>query len=490
MTASPYKKFIKDVILVGIVDSFKSLRALIIIPILTKTLGAGGYGMWIQIRVAIMFFVPIVVLGLDRAIVCFLAGKHKTEEISDAFFSSLAVTLSLGLVCAGIIYAFSDYLSVFILGTGDFSYFVKLAALLLLLICLDHMTLIYFQTFRQMKNHFIFLSLESLGEVLLVAFMVFNGFGILGVLFSLIVIKMAFFIFKFLEIISQIGLKMPTFLEIKKYIRYGYPLAIAYLFYFLINYSDRYIINYFSGVEKVGIYSVAYAVGSIIIIIMTSIIYVLHPALADCLNNKKLDEAKRYVQYFFKFSLMFMIPIALVMSVAAKKLILLFSTSEFLAAQYCVPFIATGFVIFGIGIVGEYIIILKERTSLISWLYVILAFFNIIGNIILVPRFGIIGAAAATFLTFIGYAVFTISLSRRYLAFSLDYLFVFKSIMVSSCVLLLILKLAPLTVLGMILFIMGGIALYFICLYVLKGINKKEIAFFKDLVFRGARSQS
>jgi O-antigen/teichoic acid export membrane protein len=48
-----YKLFAQRVGLVGITNLIVNLRGLIIIPILTKTLGASGYGIWAQVIVTI-----------------------------------------------------------------------------------------------------------------------------------------------------------------------------------------------------------------------------------------------------------------------------------------------------------------------------------------------------------------------------------------------------------------------------------------------------
>jgi len=62
-----YKLFAQRVGLVGITNAIVSLRGLILIPILTKTLGASGYGMWAQIIVTISLITPIAMLGLPSA---------------------------------------------------------------------------------------------------------------------------------------------------------------------------------------------------------------------------------------------------------------------------------------------------------------------------------------------------------------------------------------------------------------------------------------
>jgi O-antigen/teichoic acid export membrane protein len=73
-----YKLFAQRVGLVGITNLIFSLRGLI--PILTKTLGASGYGIWAQIIVTISLITPIVMLGLPSAMVRFLAVMVKYEQ--------------------------------------------------------------------------------------------------------------------------------------------------------------------------------------------------------------------------------------------------------------------------------------------------------------------------------------------------------------------------------------------------------------------------
>jgi O-antigen/teichoic acid export membrane protein len=59
-----YKLFAQRVGLVGIANVIVSLRGVILLPILTKTLGTELYGVWAQILVTISLLMPFGLLGL------------------------------------------------------------------------------------------------------------------------------------------------------------------------------------------------------------------------------------------------------------------------------------------------------------------------------------------------------------------------------------------------------------------------------------------
>ena len=63
MSMTEYKLFAQRVGLVGITNLIVNLRGLILIPILTKTLGADAYGVWSVIMVTISLLSPLALLG-------------------------------------------------------------------------------------------------------------------------------------------------------------------------------------------------------------------------------------------------------------------------------------------------------------------------------------------------------------------------------------------------------------------------------------------
>lgn len=105
---------------------------------------------------------------------------------------------------------------------------------------------------------------------------------------------------------------------------------------------------------------------------------------------------------------------------------------------------------------------------------------NIALNILFIPIIGILGAAIATLITYTSVGIIVPSLSRRYLKFEIDWIFIVKSIVASFIMAALILISNPRGLLEVIIAIGGGGLVYFAILFLSKSFSKEEIKVFKD----------
>jgi len=476
-----YKKFTQDVGLIGATQVLLRLGGLILIPIITKTLGAYQYGIWAQILVTISLLTPLVMLGLSATIVRFLAGEKEKEKIREGFLSVVAVTIFTGSLLSVILFCSSDFLASTVFGDINASYFIKAASFLVLISALDEITLTYFRTFRQIKTYSGLTLLKSFGELCLMAFLLLSGFGLFGAIIALLIIGTITFVIAFSLIISQIGFKFPTFSELKPYLRYGMPLTPNAMIMWIIHSSDRYIIGYFIGMAAVGVYSAAYAMGNLITFFLTPIMVILFPTISKLYEEKRIEEVKNYLKYSLKYFLIFAIPSAFVLSVLAKPLLRILTTAEFVSGSIVVPFVAFGVITFGIFQICIYITHLAKKTELNVILLGTSAFSNIILNIILIPYIGILGAAIATLISYAVLALLTVFVSFKYLKFEIDWSFILKSTISSISMAFLILKVNPTDVFHVLASLGIGAVVYFVLIILLKAVTKTELKFFWDI---------
>ena len=84
---SEYKLIAQRVGLVGIVNIIVSLSDLILLPILTKTIGTDLYGVWTQILVTISLLMSLGLLCLNTAMIRFFAGEKDENKIKRDFYA-------------------------------------------------------------------------------------------------------------------------------------------------------------------------------------------------------------------------------------------------------------------------------------------------------------------------------------------------------------------------------------------------------------------
>ena len=104
-----YTLFTRRIGLIGFTQSIISLRGLITLPILTKTLGASGYGILAQIIVTIALLMPFLQLGLGASLVRFLPSKNK-KEMAEGIFTALSAILLSGIIISLLLFFSSNFI--------------------------------------------------------------------------------------------------------------------------------------------------------------------------------------------------------------------------------------------------------------------------------------------------------------------------------------------------------------------------------------------
>ena len=218
-----YKKFTKDVGLASVAQLVTSLKGLILLPILTKTLGAELYGIWALIMVTISLLMPLALLQLGFAMTRFLAAEKDKEKISKGFSSLFAAASSTAFILSFLIFILAEPLAVAIFGGADATYSVRIVAFLVLLMILDQVIIEYFVAFRQMGRYAVFMILQTIGEIALIGYLVLSGYGLFGAIISLLVVKAILFAAGFLVVGREVGITTPSLSVIKSYLQFSLP---------------------------------------------------------------------------------------------------------------------------------------------------------------------------------------------------------------------------------------------------------------------------
>jgi O-antigen/teichoic acid export membrane protein len=472
--ANEIKKFVKDIGYIGIAEISVAIGGLIFIPLITKTLGARGYGLWQQMLVTVGILSPIASLGLNNALVRFLPIKEKKKDKQEIFYSILIFKLLTSIIIASLIVIFADFIAG--LFFDDFTIIVIITALVFLLGGSNIICYFYFRAIRKIKLYSILRILDSYSKVILAYYMILNGKGVLGVILAYFAVEIFFTTLSLILIIHDIGFKFPKFTNLKTYLKYGIPLVPTGLSLWVISFSDRYVITYMLGIKVVGIYAVAYTLGFSFYMVMELINFVLVPTISKSYDQGKMSEVKDYLSSVFKIYLLLAIPAVVGLSIFSKDLLSLLTTQDIaLAGWIIVPIIAICTLFAGVGEVFDKTLRLKQKTSKIGVVVTASAILNIILNFILIPRIGVVGAAIATLITYGIFATLMVLFSLKEIRFNLGLLSISKFLVASAIMALIGIFWNPETILGLIFCILISIAVYFILLFLMGVFRDPEI---------------
>ena len=481
---SSYQKFAKDVAIIGVTQVLLALSGVVFLPLITKTLGAHDYGIWAQVQVTIGLVLGFVGLGLPYAMTRFLPAKTNKEEIREEFYSVFCVVFLATALVSILLIVFADFLA------GAFfdgaTIIVRITGLIILVWSLDWVFLSFFRTFRQMKKYAVFVVADTYGQVGLIAYLLLNGNGILSIVLVVLAVKAIIFLILFFLIKSQIGIKRPRFSNIREYLNFGLPTVPGNVAAWVVASSDRYVIGYFLGAASIGVYSAGYSLGSLIMMPAAVLGFVLPPALSKLYDEGRMDEVKIHLSYSLKYVLALAIPFVFGAAILAQPVLRLFSTAEIAGQGYLIPpLVALSTLFYDAYVVIAHILVVSKKTKVMGLIWIIAGVVNLGLNILVVPRWGILGAALTTLIAYSLALGIGSYYSVREFKFSIDWRFILKSLVASGAMSAVIWAIAPQETPATVLAVLAGTATYGIAVFLLKGFRREELKFFRELFHRG-----
>jgi O-antigen/teichoic acid export membrane protein len=471
-----YQKFTKNIWLVAGTNMAIATKNIVILPIITKMLGIENFGVWVQITLAFYIIVPLINLGLPFALVRFLPAEKNKKEMQNSIYSVLTINFLGSLLASFLLIFFSNPLSNFIGCTQNVIYILSL---IVIFECLNVVFLNIFRALKKIKRYSLFIIVQSIGEILFIVCAIALGYGLFGAIMALLVIRLAIFAFCLCVILKEVGLSSPNFSGIKAFLRFSMPTIPSNVSYLITNSSDKYIINYFSGLVSAGYYATSYTLGGIISFLEAPFSFLLPAVLSKSHDENRPQELKIYLGYSLKYFLMLAIPSFFGLWALAKPILTIFSNNEVAEhSYYVVPIIALSFLFLGIYSIFSQILSVYKKTNIIGTVWLISAVINISTNFILIPMFGILGAAISTLIAFAYILISALFYSSKYLTIKLNFIFVLKSILASLAMTAVVLFINPTGLFKTLVSVLLGIFIYGLFLLLIKGLTKKEINFF------------
>jgi len=185
----------------------------------------------------------------------------------------------------------------------------------------------------------------------------------------------------------------------KMLLRDGWPLILSTLTIIIYMKIDQIMLGQMIGDEAVGIYSSAVRISEVWYFIPIAIVASVFPAL---LESKKRSEAQYYVRLQKLYDMMVRISVlvALPMTFLATMVIELLYGEAYATADTVLAIHIWGAVFVFLGVASTKWFLVENRQLLKLQRSLLGAISNIILNVFLIPRYGVIGAAVATVISY------------------------------------------------------------------------------------------
>jgi O-antigen/teichoic acid export membrane protein len=188
--------------------------------------------------------------------------------------------------------------------------------------------------------------------------------------------------------------------KIKSILHISLPLIPHVLGGVVIAMSDRLFIEKMVSLKAVGIYSVGYVFGMVVMLFTDAFIKAWSPWFYKSLMNPTDSKKEKIVKYTYIYIISVFI-LAIVLSIIGKFLLPYVVDKKFLGANKFILWISIGYAIQGVYKIFFPYLVHIGRTSFLTFSTVIAAILNLLFNYIFIKEFGAIGAAYATIIAFL-----------------------------------------------------------------------------------------
>jgi O-antigen/teichoic acid export membrane protein len=210
--------------------------------------------------------------------------------------------------------------------------------------------------------------------------------------------------------------------------------------------------------------------------------FVLFPILSEYWEGKEFHKVKNYLENSTKVFLLLAIPATLGLCVLSQPLLRILATSEYAVGGALVLAVASGYIFYGIYYFNVSIVYLVKQTKWLPLMIAVAAAVNTGLNVALIPRYGAMGAAIATCISYLLLAAIVTAWARRVLSYRLDYVFLFK-VAVAAAVMAVCVRLIPVSgALGLALVVVLGLILFAAGLLVLRAFSSDERQFIREVL--------
>jgi O-antigen/teichoic acid export membrane protein len=194
-----------------------------------------------------------------------------------------------------------------------------------------------------------------------------------------------------------------------KGLKVGLMMFVSTIFLKIIEYSDRYFINYYLGKKELGIYAFYYQFSNIInVLIFTLYISYAYPKILKSVYDKNLLELKKEKRGLLKNTLI-IVAFFLIFTFTLLPFILeIINKTELTSNIELIYILIFAALFFNLSFASHFVLVAEEKEKLIIKASIIACLCNVILNVIMIPKIGIFGSAIALLISsFILFAIKT-----------------------------------------------------------------------------------
>lgn len=368
----------------------------VFVPVYTSLLSPEQYGLY-SLSIAVLSFLCIMFSDWVGLSGLRFFKQHQMTQDMHKYLTTLVTILASNI--------FLMFIVAFIFREKFYTYFnipVKYFFAILFLIIPVAIRALLFQLLRAQLKSLSFTFSTILNQVLTIMLSVFFvKFFNLGALALLLGMGISISLIDLLliyqsNILSWFKIQKIEWYSVLPIFKYGIPIAATSLSAWIINQSNKFIMNSIHGFSEVGIVGVAYGLTLPLLMTLFSIITVAAIPRIINLYEERFD-VRPLISKFTGYYIVAALPVIIVISLYSSDYVRMLSSGDkFLAAFKLIPYFAFGSFFMAITDYTTLQYHLANKTYIDFVIKLVSGITGVVLNIIYIPKFGLAGVGIAT----------------------------------------------------------------------------------------------
>lgn len=349
-------------------------------------------------------------LGYDRALITFIPkfkSQADSQSIKNSILYSSVVLFITNLIIIVLIFLLADFFGINYFKHSFAPTLLKLMAISFFIDSFTYLTKFLFQGFQKM-GLFSSIDLVRMIMILLISYIGFKlKYGLMSPVIAYLITPFIILLVYTPILIRKI---FPDFFRVKfdwnkalfkKISNYSFHLILLSTVGITFRYTDSVLLTYFRGLKEVAVYNAILPTALLLWYFPMAIYNVLWPMTAEFWNKGKIIELKKGIELLYKYSLIIIAPFALLMFVFSGTILQLLYGNEYLVGRSALQILIVGMIFFVFYAINNGIFYGIEKPKINTIILIIGSVISFILNIILIPKFGFIGASIAASVSYI-----------------------------------------------------------------------------------------
>lgn len=370
--------------------------------VLARSLGPDSYGVFVQGLGVVQTASFISLLGLHMSAPRFMSyyqGADEENLVGKTFSTAFYILLPSAIIATGVIFFFSEWISLSIFNEPALVEPLRLFSFGVIPFVLVHLVM---ALFRGMQNAEYKIYIDDLawsgGTLLFVLVFLFLDYGVEGAVYAYVlstafaVILGYYFYRKFFDrsIFSSSGLIT------RRLILFSWPLFISSVLLMTNRWMDVLMLGWLSESSQAGIYDVSYAIAGMLAFLIGSLNYMFMPVASELYGEGKISQILEIYSTATRWITITVMPLLAGILIFSEQIIALLFGSSYVSGALPLMILSIGFayramkgpaggILLSIGEINLRVIGIACATTVVILL-----------NFILIPKYGMLGAAVAT----------------------------------------------------------------------------------------------